>query len=121
MAIGIPTLAIAFFVTLQEFFSAPGSEGTRARAEIEYDRDVDQRTTKRRAIEGFAWVFGLLAGVWLFGFPLPIGAFLLLYLKYRSRESWRLSITVTALFMLALYLFFDQLIHVAWPNGLISF
>ena len=120
MAIGIPTLALAIFATIQEFFSAPGSKEMRARTEVTFDMDIDKRTAALRAIEGFVWLFGLLAAVWVFGFPPAIGAFILLYLKYRSRDSWRLSIGVTAVFLLTLYFFFDQLIHVVWPKGLIS-
>jgi hypothetical protein len=81
---------------------------------------LKEGTIARRAGEAFAWIFGLFFGVWLVGFPLTIALFSFLYLKYRSHEKWWVALSTTAVLMAILYGFFDQVLHVSWPDGLLG-
>jgi len=74
-----------------------------------------------RAAAAFSWIFGLLAVISIAGFPVAMSLFVLCYLRLRSKENWPVAIGVTAVMVGTLYLFFDQVLNVIWPEGLLGF
>ena len=120
VAIGVPTLAVATFQLLQEIFTERPAGVTESYADIKSDTTVTGMALAHRAVEAFAWVLGLLAGVAVIGFPVAITVFLLAYLKFRAHESWIYALCTTAVLVGLLYLFFDKVLHVVWPTGVLG-
>jgi hypothetical protein len=123
--IGFPVVALLVWQLLIDFFSwpqtAPGvGEGPAQLADVQPRFSGNKRVLTQRAGETFAWIFGLLCGVWILGFPLTIAVFCFFYLRFRSQEKWWVALTITLVLMAILYGFFDQVLHVSWPEGLLS-
>ena len=119
-AIAVPTFAIALFQLLRDVFSIRPAGAVATYADIAPDAGESPAQVRRGGTEAFAWVLGLLAAVWLVGFPVSMVAFLLAYLRVRARESWPFSILVTAAMVGLLYLFFENVLHVVWPKGILG-
>lgn len=119
VAIGIPTFGLAVMALARDTFTTPGSAQTRGFVETMAPAGVGTPVGPR-AIEAFAWIGSLVVGVWVAGFPAAIAVFMLLYLRFRSRESWLVAVSVTVVFVGVLYFFFDRVLHVVWPEGLIG-
>jgi len=74
----------------------------------------------KREIVLFAYFFGLVAGVILFGFWLAIPAFLIAFLRLRERESWRLALLLTTAGTAVLYFVFDRMLSIRLHEGFIT-
>ena len=70
--------------------------------------------------EVFGWILGLLVAVSLIGFPIAIALFVFAYLVIRSKEKWWQAALTSAILVAALYLFFDSVLHVVWPEGMLD-
>jgi hypothetical protein len=121
LSIAIPTLALVVYQLVHDLFTRPWQayEGP-SYADIRPDKDVEFRIVARRGADAFAWLLGLLLAAWLVGFPAAIGLFCLLYLRYRSKEKWWVAAATAAVVVTVLYLFFDGLLHVLWPEGVLG-
>jgi lipoprotein signal peptidase len=71
----------------------------------------------RRTLAGFAWIAGFFAIIVLAGFPAAVAIFLLAYLRLQAKESWLLSIVLTAVVWGAFYGLFDRMLHLPFPDG----
>jgi len=120
VAIAVPTLTVACFQLAQEAFTVRRADEIETYADIKSESAVTGSELTHRAVEAFAWVLGLLGGVYVVGFPLAITVFLLTYLRFRAKESWRYVIGLTAILVGLLYLFFDHVLHVVWPEGMLG-
>jgi hypothetical protein len=78
---------------------------------------VPAGVARRRTAAGFAWIVAFLALIVLAGFPVAVPVFLLLYLKLQGKESWTLSVAMTAAVAGVFYLLFDRMLHVPFPDG----
>ncbi len=58
--------------------------------------------------------------IWIAGFPVAMVGFALLYLRFRSGEKWWVAIATTTVMIGLLFLVFDGLLNVIWPEGLIA-
>lgn len=68
------------------------------------------------AIEQFGWLWGMIACLWLLGFYITVPAMMGLYLR-RHRESWRLTLLMTAGIWLAVWGLFHELLYLPFPKG----
>lgn len=73
----------------------------------------------RRTAAVFAWLGGFLLAVTLLGFSRAIPLFVFAYLKGPGRETWTVSILLSALAWLAVHLLFVRLLHLPFPDGLL--
>ena len=91
LAIGIPMLVLAL---VQLVLALKGIERKTASddapVDFQFGQAMDSAVARRRTLNIFSWIFGFLAGIWLFGFSLAVPAFVFLYLKVQSRETWLL-------------------------------
>ncbi|MCL6637871.1 MAG: tripartite tricarboxylate transporter TctB family protein, partial [Alicyclobacillus sp.] len=71
----------------------------------------------RSMLNAFLWFIGLLLIIWLLGFTLAIPIYLFLYLKWRSRERWRLSVVYALVCWAGLYALFGMALHVPLYGG----
>lgn len=81
--------------------------------------DVEKsRVGRLRAAEQFAWLAGLLAGLFLLGFYISVPLMVGLYL-WRHQESPRFVITMTVGVAVVVWGVFNQLLNLPFPQGLI--
>lgn len=79
--------------------------------------NVDIITLKRRLITIVAWLMAYFICSWLLGveYALPVISFL--YLKFYCRESWMLSLIITAALVGLLFGVFGRILNVFWIEG----
>jgi hypothetical protein len=116
--IGFPMVILAVIqvvLDLRGFKPKQTSDGTPM--DFQFTKDIDPALAKKRAIVMFTWFFCFLLGVWLVGFPISIVVMMFTYLKIQSKESWGLSIGLTALAYGVFWLLFVKLLTLPFPEG----
>jgi hypothetical protein len=78
---------------------------------------LPQDIVNSRTAGVFAWTFGWLAGIWLFGFTVGAPLCTFVQLKLGEREKWPLSLSLTATAWAFIYGVFNRLLHVPFPAG----
>lgn len=78
----------------------------------------DQGLTRSEAV-AFGWLAAIVAAFFLLGFMVGMPLFMLALMRIYGRESWRLSIAVTAGVMLAVYILFVQVLDVPVYPGIL--
>jgi len=115
---GVP---IIIFAIIQFFLDLTG-RGTKVEEEdhiIESGCEVKlpKQVINHRTANVFVWIFGWLAGIWLFGFNIGTPLCTFIHLKFGERERWMLSITITIVVWAFVYFIFDRFLHVPFPKG----
>jgi len=64
----------------------------------------------------FGWFVAFLILTGLIGLVPTVPLIILAYMRVEGREPWRLSLAYAACVTLLVYVVFDQIIHVPWPN-----
>ena len=117
-AIGFPMVILAVIqviLDLRGFKPKQTSDG--APVDFQFTKNIDPALAKKRAIVMFTWFFCFLLGVWLVGFPISIVVMMFTYLKIQSKESWVLSIGLTAIAYGFFWLLFVKLLTLPFPEG----
>jgi len=92
--------------------------GARVEAkDFQFSGEVPPDVARRRTLTGFAWIGGFFVIILLAGFPVGVPLFLLAYLRLQGKESWVLSIVLTALVWAVFYGLFDRTLHLPFPAG----
>ena len=124
--IGIPMLALAAFHLVMDLREGTGRSASRSTsavapadtpADIQFTREVDFATARRRTVDIFSWIFGFLLTCWLVGLSVTIPPFVFLYLKVKSGEGWTLSLALTGAVWLLYWGLFDRLLRLPFPEG----
>jgi hypothetical protein len=79
--------------------------------------DAPPSGTGRRIGEIAAWIVGMLAAIWLVGFPIATLLTTFLYLRFGARESWTVSVALGLGGFLFVYGLFVRLLGVPFPPG----
>ena len=124
-AIGIPTLGLALWQLVRDWRNQPAQaankEGDNSRPQaimdIAVDASISPEETFRHTIKNAGWIVGFGAGIWFFGFLISIPIFIFFYLIYQAKASKLSAFIVTGLTYLFVWAMFDQLMHMAWPEG----
>ncbi|MDF1592018.1 MAG: tripartite tricarboxylate transporter TctB family protein [Desulfobacterales bacterium] len=118
VAIGVPV----FLMALTEFLiNLTGKgEGVGDAAGFDFklsDGDGDSRTALFRTLRIFGWIFGFFVLILLVGFPIAIPIFFLSFFKIYGKESWKLSIGLSAVAWASFYGLFVWLLNVPFREG----
>jgi hypothetical protein len=117
-AIGIPMLVLALAqVVLDLKGIGARKSGNEAPVDLRFAERADPVAARRRTINIFAWIIGYIVAIWLLGYFYSVPLLVFLYLKVQSRESWTLSIALTAAAWLCFWGLFDRLLHLPFPEG----
>ncbi len=119
-AIGIPMLILAFvqvILDLKGYKAKETSDG--APVDFQFTQAIDPVTARKRALTMFAWLLGFFVLIWLLGFEYGIPLMVFGYLKFQSKESWLLSITLTVAAFVFFWILFVKLLTLPFPQGLI--
>lgn len=120
VAIGVPVFLMAvteFFINLLQ-----KGEGVGDAAGFDFklsDGDADSRTALRRTTTIFGWIFGFFALILLIGFPIAIPIFFLVFYRIYGKESWKISIGLSAVAWGSFYGLFVWLLNVPFREGLL--
>jgi hypothetical protein len=85
----------------------PGGEG--------HEEALSQERGVEFAMVG--WILAILAIILLVGFWVGIAVYLPLYLRLQGKESWKLTLVVSAVGWVSLYLIFEVLLRVPLFEG----
>jgi hypothetical protein len=113
LVIGIPLFCLAAAEALWTLFgSAPAEPGEAKDFQLSVGKD-----SVRRTLAAAGWILAFFAAIVLLGFPIAVPLFVFLYLKLQGRESWLLTIVMTAAVWGVFYGLFDLLLHLPFPAG----
>ena len=117
--LGIPGLLLALIQLTLDLRARGRIEETVAADLIDLpaDRSLPPDVVMRRASAFYGWFLGLIAGVWLFGFFIAVPVFVFLYLFLRAQEKWWSALIYTAAILAFLWLVFERILRVLWPQG----
>lgn len=118
-ALGIPGFLMALIQLLLDLGGQGRTHETAAADLIDLPTDttLPPDIVTRRASIFFGWFLGLIGGVWLFGFFIAVPLFVCLYLLLRAQEKWWSALLYTGLTLGFLWLVFDRILRVLWPQG----
>ena len=83
-------------------------------------RPFEEKVSLARDLPIYAWVWTFVVGIALFGFLLAAPPMLFVYLRFRSRESWVMSLSLSAAVFALLYGLFDVVLSVSLWEGLVT-
>ncbi len=66
-----------------------------AKKRIKKDK-IPPELKRRRELIGIAWIVGYVAAIALIGFPLATVGYMIAFIKFYNRESWKLTLVYTA-------------------------
>jgi len=97
-------------------------EGARFSQTRDFQRppaEVPSSVAAPRALRATGWILGFFAAILLFGFPIAVPLFVLLYLKVEARTGWIFTVVFTALVWAAFYGLFGYALHLPFASGLL--
>jgi len=115
--IGLSLLAVQLYRDLTEK-SSVAKENEPSGADMDFTEEETTVAGRKIAIELFAWIYGLVAGLWLIGFHATIPLFVGLYLL-RSRVNTYLAAALAFSMWLVTWLVFDRLLNLPFPRGVL--
>ena len=82
--------------------------------------DIPGEVIRRRTLQTFAMLGGLMLGVWLLSFQLAVPLFLLVCLRVLGNATWRVTLLSMLALELLLVVLFGDIAHVAWPRSILE-
>ena len=82
--------------------------------------DLTPRTIFRRAMVYFAWLFLFLAAALVVGLLPAMFLFLIGYIRFEGKESWRMTLAVPAPTWILAYILFHKILIIPWPQALLG-
>lgn len=120
-AIGFPMVVLAVVQVILDLRGYKAKETTEGAPPVPMDfqftKEIDAATARKRALLMFAWLLGFFFLIWLFGFTIGIPVMVFSYLKFQSKESWTLSIILTAIAFVFFWMLFVKLLTLPFPEG----
>lgn len=80
----------------------------------------EERVRLSKDLPVYLWVWSFVAAVVAFGFVIAAPVMLFVYLRFRSRESWWLSLLLSAVVLGLLYGMFQRALGVSLFEGLVT-
>jgi putative tricarboxylic transport membrane protein len=93
---------------------------THRTSELDPLAALSNRDLTLRAATQIAWLVGLAALIHVIGMLPAIAIFLPAYIVIEGRASVTRALAITAVYMLGMFMLFDQVLHMPWPNALVG-
>ena len=121
-AIGIPALALALRQLVTDWQGAgakteQGEERYPGVLDIAVDRSISPEEMFRHTVKTAYWISTFAFGIWFFGFLVSIPIFVFFYLISEAKARKFPGLIVAGLTFLFVWVLFDQLMHLAWPEA----
>jgi hypothetical protein len=130
--VGSLALAFAIIGLLNEMFRPPEPEhsladGTKAEIQQTIHMDLESDTGHldtwvilRRAGIFFGWLIAFMASMAVIGLIPTVPIFVVGYMRLEGREPWRLVIPQAVGLTVFIYVVFDRLLNIPWPQTLLG-
>jgi uncharacterized membrane protein YfcA len=113
-SVGFPILALLVFILVVDI-----RRGRRQKGETEADEDREFSVKNRAMTLYLGWLVGFAVLVWAIGMVYSIPVYMLSYMTIQGKYSWRKSgiyaVAATAL----VFVLFQYVFGVAWPDGVL--
>jgi len=117
IAIGIPVFFMALAVFFMDLLGKEKASGSSQAMDFKLSQSEDESLANKRTIEIFAWILGFFFLILLIGFPLSIPLFFVAFLRFKGRESWRLTLILSAIAWGFFYGLFIWLLDIPFMQG----
>jgi ABC-type Na+ efflux pump permease subunit len=81
---------------------------------------LSNREVVGRAALFFGYLLGFMASMYVFGLIPTAGLFVIFFMRAEGKERWTLSLGYAAVVVALIYIMFDQVMSVPWPQTLIG-
>jgi hypothetical protein len=132
LIVGSLALACATIGLLNEMFRPPEAahglaDGTKAEIQQTIHMDLESDTGHldtwvilRRAGIFFGWLIAFMASMAVIGLIPTVPIFVVGYMRLEGREPWRLVIPQAAGLTVFIYVVFERLLNIPWPQTLLG-
>ncbi len=117
IVLGIPVFCMALAVFLLELFGKDKEKGSAQALDFRLSEHEDESLAIRRTIGMFLWILGWFFLILLVGFSLSIPIFFIAFMRLKYRESWMLTIILTAVAWAFFYGLFIWLLDTPFADG----
>ncbi|MDR5836344.1 tripartite tricarboxylate transporter permease [Caballeronia sp. LZ034LL] len=115
------TLSLAYKVfVIPAHGVARASSGVHMDVSGDHDEKLPVRTVLKRAARFFSWFLAFLACMSVIGMLPTVPLMIVAYMRIEGRESWKLSLILAACVTVFLYIVFDQILHIPWPESFLG-
>jgi len=120
LAIGIPVFLMALAESVLSLFGKSGGAEEAAGFDFKLSTGgYDHQTALQRTLRIFAWIIGFFFLILLIGFPIAIPLFFLVFYRIYGKESWKISIGLSAVAWSSFYGLFVWLLNIPFREGLL--
>ena len=122
IVVQIPVFFMALAVFFQEQMGKRTAKCTRSDPVVDFklSHSEDQDLTNQRTLNIVLWTLGFFVLILLLGFPLSVPIYFIAFLRFRCRESWRLTIILSAIAWGFFYGLFIWLLNTPFMDGWIA-
>jgi hypothetical protein len=117
---GSVSLAYKVFVIPASGVVNGGGGGVHMDVSSEHDQKLPTRTVLIRAARFFGWFLAFLACMSVIGMLPTVPLMIAAYMRIEGREPWKLSLILAICVAVFLYVVFDQLLHIPWPDSFLG-
>ncbi|MDR5759175.1 tripartite tricarboxylate transporter permease [Caballeronia sp. LZ035] len=115
------TLSLAYKVfVIPAHGVARASSGVHMDVSGDHDEKLPVRTVLKRAARFFSWFLAFLACMSVIGMLPTVPLMIVAYMRIEGRESWKLSLILAVCVTVFLYIVFDQILHIPWPESFLG-
>ena len=117
---GTISLAYKVFVNPAQAGSTHAGGGIHMDVGVEHAEKLPNKVTLTRAARFFGWFVAFLVCMALIGMIPTVPLMIVAYMRVEGREPWRLSLILAVCVTVFLYVVFDRIIHIPWPDSLLG-
>lgn len=118
--IAVPVFVLAWIQVVKDFRRIRGGGEVDADfVDLEVDDGVDLKEAMGRAGVLWAWVGGYFVAVLAFGFLVASPLYVLVYLVFRAKASWKTVAIAVAFVLMLQHGIFERVVHLPWLVPLI--
>ena len=117
MTLGISGATLAVAELLLSLFGIEGGAKKQTAVDYSPSGNDDKVLERRRTLFIALWIILFSLLIFLLGLPLAVPLFVFSYLKFQGKESWGITILMTASCWLFFNGLFVQLLHTSFEEG----
>ena len=119
IVVEIPVFFMALAVFIQEQMGKRTAKCTRSDPVVDFklSHSENQVLANQRTLNIVLWTLGFFVLILLLGFPLSVPIYFIAFLRFRCRESWRLTMVLSAIAWGFFYGLFVWLLNTPFMDG----
>lgn len=116
------TISLAYKIFVIPAQSGPAYAGGGVHMDVagDHDQKLPDRVVLVRAARFFGWFLAFLVCMGVIGMIPTVPLMIVAFMRVEGREPWRLSLILAACVTVLLYVIFDRIIHIPWPECLLG-